>query len=115
MRRRPRLARSPDARCSALPSGNPPTTTTGSPGPLCVAGSCGQPTQSLYHVPLPLLNSTAGGANLVVIFEETNAPPGAAPPPPPEGLGPGALPVRAFSRNVSAVSFVVLTQHPALD
>ena len=46
-------------------------------------GACGQPTQSLYAVPAPVLHAPDGEPNLVVLFEESDAPPGTAPPPPP--------------------------------
>eukprot|EP01047_Picozoa_sp_COSAG01_P040593 COSAG01_NODE_3430_length_6105_cov_6.934565_4_plen_57_part_00 len=50
---------------------------------------CGEPTQTLYHIPAPILKPKG---NLVVLFEET------------------ATTVPA--RNLSRVELVALTAHP---
>ena len=50
---------------------------------------CDQPTQTLYHIPAPVLKPKG---NLVVLFEEAAT----------EG-----------ARNLSSVALVALTEHPA--
>ena len=56
---------------------------------------CGQPTQTLYHVPTSVLKSTG---NLVVLFEESGVPPNGAP--------------MQKKRHLNGVSLIALRDHP---
>ena len=57
--------------------------------------ACGNPTQTLYHIPTSVLKPKA---NLVVLFEEVGtAPPGAP---------------QQTARDLSGVQIVALTDHP---